>query len=497
MKAGGRSMADDHGESVTEAWADLRAFVRQAEAAGELVRVPGVDPNLEMGAIYELSHEDFYPPVLLFESIKDCDPAFRVLCNVRTAHFLVGDINLATLKKYRERPKERKDPIPPRLVNTGPLLENVYRGADVDVNKFPPVVWHAGDGGRYIGTECLVIMKDPDSDWVNIGTYRVMIQDGKTLGLFIEPGKQGDVIRRKYWDRGMACPVAVAVGQAPVLGAVALTSIAAGVSEYAVAGSRIGRPIDVVAGEATSLPLPADAEIVFEGHMPPPWEESAEEGPFGEWPGYYASDGPQPIVKVETMYHRDDAILIGAAPTLPTYPGRQVKIPSLANLWDALEAAGVPEVRGVWNLLGGGYRLILVISIKQLHAGHAKMAGLVAAGCGATYMARMIVVVDEDIDITDPAEVMWAMATRWDPATQTDIIDDCWTGYIDPRLPPEKRESHNTTMSRMIVYAVRPFHWKDEFPKVNMVDRDYAEEVRRKWSDKLAFLKKDGAGGGA
>jgi 4-hydroxy-3-polyprenylbenzoate decarboxylase len=483
-------MAINSSESVNEAWGDLRVFLRQAEAAGELVVAKDVDPHLEMGAIYELSHEHFYPPVLLFEDIKNSNPAFRVLCNVRTAHFLVGDINLDTLKKYRGRPKEKKEPIPPRVVNTGPLLENVYRGDDVDVGKFPPVLWHAGDGGQYIGTECLVIMRDPDSDWVNVGTYRVMIHDRKTLTVFIEPGKQGDTIRRKYWERGQACPMAVAVGQAPILGAVAATSIPAGVSEYAAAGARIGRALDVVAGETTSLLLPADAEVVFEGYMPPPEEESADEGPFGEWPGYYASDGPQPVLKVQTMYHRNDAILIGASPTKPTYPGRQVKIPSLAAIWDALEAAGVPEVRGVWNLLGGGYRLILVISIKQLHPGHAKMAAMVAAGCGASYMARMVIVVDEDIDITNPAEVMWAMATRWDPKTQTDIIDDCWTGYIDPRLSPEKRESGNTAMSRMLVCAVRPFHWKDSFPKVNMVDRDYAEEVRKKWSDKLPFLAK-------
>jgi 4-hydroxy-3-polyprenylbenzoate decarboxylase len=480
-----------------EAWADLRVFLEQAKAAGELVVVDDADPHLELGAILELSHEHFYPPVLLFRNIKNSDPAFRVLCNVRTAHFLVGDINLETLKAYRTRPKEQKALIPPRVVNTGPLLENVHRGEAVDLDKFPKVLWHQGDGGRYIGTECLVIMRDPDSDWVNVGTYRVMVSDKKTMTVFIEPGKQGDIIRRKYWDRGLPCPVAISVGQAPVLGAVALTSVAAGVSEYAVAGSRIGRPIDVVLGEVTGLPLPANAEIVFEGHMPSPDIEKREEGPFGEWPGYYASDEPQPILTVEAMYHRNDAIVIGAPPTKPTYPGRQVRIPGLAALWDNLEAAGVPEVRGVWNLLGGGYRFILVISIKQLHPGHAKMAAMVAAGCGASYMARMIVVVDEDIDITDPAEVAWAMATRWDPKTQTDIIDGCWTGYIDPRLSPEQRESGDITMSRMLVYAVRPYHWKDAFPKVNMVSRDYAETVRRKWADKLSFLKDEKAGGGA
>ena len=138
---------------------------------------------------------------------------------------------------------------------------------------------------------------------------------------------------------------------------------------------------------------------------------------------------------------------------------------------------------------GGGSRFINVIAIDQQHAGHAKMAGLVAAGCGSsTYLGRIIIIVDDDIDITNAAEVMWAVATRWDPKTATDIIDGVWTGYIDPMLLPERRAAHDLTNSRIIIYAVRPFAWKDEFPKVNAVDPAYSSEVARKWKGKLKFL---------
>jgi 4-hydroxy-3-polyprenylbenzoate decarboxylase len=155
-----------------------------------------------------------------------------------------------------------------------------------------------------------------------------------------------------------------------------------------------------------------------------------------------------------------------------------------------LEAAGVPGIKGVWTMPGGGPRFIRVVAIEQLHAGHAKMAGLVAAGCGsAAYLGRMVIIVDDDIDITNSAEVMWALATRWDPKTQTDIIDGCWTGYIDPMLQPERRAGDNMTNSRAIIYAVRPYHWKDDFPKVNAVDKDYADKVRKTWAGKLDFLK--------
>lgn len=484
---------DDVRARRMEAMADLRVFLREAEAEGELVRVKGADAQLEVGALFELSNEHLYPPVLLFEEIKGFDPRFRILSNVRTSRFLVGDISLDAVRAYRARPKdkEKSAPIPPQDVNSGPVMDNIVEGDDVDLSRYPAPRWHQEDGGNYIGTECNIITKDPDSDWVNVGTYRVMIQDNKRLSVFIEPGKHGDVIRRKYWAKGEACPIVVTVGQAPILGVAASLAAKDGESEFAIAGGRVNRAIKTVRGKLTGLPFPADAELVFEGYMPPLDQESAVEGPFGEWPGYYASaDRPEPVVHVKAVYHRDDPLIIGQPPVKPNYPGRQIKIPRLASLWDAIEGAGVPGVTGVWLQQGGGSRFIQVISIKQMHAGHAKMAGLVAAGCRpGAYMTRMVVVVDDDIDITNSAEVIWAMATRWDPKTQTDIIDGCWTGHIDPVLSPEKREADDITNSRIIIYAVRPWHWKDDFPKVNAVSRDYADEVRDKWKSKLKFLQ--------
>ena len=484
---------DDARARRMEAMADLRVFLREAEAEGELVRVKGADAQMEVGALFELSNEHLYPPVLLFEEIKGFDPRFRVLSNVRTSRFLVGDISLDAVRAYRARPKDKEKsvPIPPQDVNSGPVMDNIVEGDDVDLSRYPAPRWHQEDGGNYIGTECNIITKDPDSDWVNVGTYRVMIQDNKRLSVFIEPGKHGDVIRRKYWAKGEACPIVVTVGQAPILGVAASLAAKDGESEFAIAGGRVNRPIKTVRGKLTGLPFPADAELVFEGYMPPLDQESAVEGPFGEWPGYYASaDRPEPVVHVKAVYHRDDPLIIGQPPVKPNYPGRQIKIPRLASLWDAIEGAGVPGVTGVWLQQGGGSRFIQVISIKQMHAGHAKMAGLVAAGCRpGAYMTRMVVVVDDDIDITNSAEVIWAMATRWDPKTQTDIIDGCWTGHIDPVLSPEKRAADDITNSRIIIYAVRPWHWKDDFPKVNAVSREYADEVRDKWKSKLKFLQ--------
>jgi 4-hydroxy-3-polyprenylbenzoate decarboxylase len=484
-------MDSKNNPQLNAAMGDLRLFIKAAEAAGELEEIREADANIEIGTLFELSYEQKHPPVLLFDDIKGFPAGFRVLCNVRTAHFISGERDIEALKAYRQGRKEKREPIPPRIVDSGPVLENVYRGAAVDILKFPAPKWHQGDGGNYIGTECMVITRDPDSEWVNFGTYRVMVQDDKTLSVFIEPGKHGDVIRRKYWARGLPCPMAISVGQAPILGMTASSPVRQGESEYAVAGGAIGRPIDVVIAEESGLPIPADAEIVFDGFMPMPQDVSLPEGPFGEWPGYYAAhQRPEPVLQVKAIYHRNDPIITGWPPTKPTKPGQEIFLSRLAGIWDALESAGVQEVRGVWNLAGGGHRFTTVISIKQLHSGHAKMAGLVAAGCSAgAYMTRIIIVVDEDIDITNAAEVMWALASRWDPKSQTDIIDGCWTGHIDPRLPPEKRENGDISMSRIIMYAVRPYHWKDDYPRINEVSREHADEVREKWKDKLKFLQ--------
>lgn len=478
---------------ITAADGDLREFIRLTEQTGELVRVSGADPNLEVGALYELSLEQDEPPVLLFDNLKGCSPGYRIVVNTRTAQIFTEGRGLEAVKAYRERRRRvgTPQPIPPEQIETGPVCQNILVGDQVNVLKFPRIRWHEQDGGEYIGTECLVVTKDPDSDWVNVGSYRVQVQDEKTISVFIEHGKHGDVIRRKYWERGQSCPMLVSAGQAPILGRLAGNASKPGESEMATAGGRLGHAIRVVQGQITGLPIPADAELVFEGFMPPPEIESRAEGPFGEWPGYYASTSrPEPVLQVQAIYHRDDLIITGMPPAKPTLPGRQGYIPQSAGIWDALEAAGVPGIKGVWKMQGGGTRFITVIAIAQEHPGHAKMAGLVATGCGpAAYLGRLTVVVDDDIDITNPVEVLWAMATRWDPKTQTDIIDGCWTGHIDPILDPAKRESGDLTNSRMIIYAVRPYHWRHEFPAVNEVPRSYADQVREKWAPDLAFLR--------
>jgi 4-hydroxy-3-polyprenylbenzoate decarboxylase len=382
-------MTGDNTESRRlAALGDLRVCLELAEEMGDIEVVEGADTNLEIGALYELSLEKEEPPIIVFDKIKGFPPGFRVAVNVRSSKVFDNGRGLEAVQKYRKHRRKKTDPIPPVDVSTGPVLENVLEGDAIDALKFPTPRWHEDDGGHYIGTECMVVTRDPDSDWVNAGTYRVEVHDRNTLCPFIEPGKHGDVIRKKYWVRGEPCPMVISVGQAPVLGAAAASTAAEKVSEFALAGARIGRPIEVITGKHTGIPFPADSEIIFEGFMPPPDQRAVDEGPFGEWPGYYASNSrPEPVFEIKAVYHRNNPIITGAPPMRPTLPGFWFGTAGSSHfrsaaLWDELEAAGVPGVQGVYTIPGGGPRFIRVVSIKQMHAGHAKMAGLVAAGAG-------------------------------------------------------------------------------------------------------------------
>src|SRR5690606_15062233 len=201
--------------------------------------------------------------------------------------------------------------IPPREVNGGPLLDNVSEGEAVDVTAIPTPVWHEHDGGPFIGTACMVAMKDPDSGWINYGTYRVQVHDRRTASLMISPGKHGRLIMEKYHRRGQPCPVAAVFGMHPALFMLAGLEIPYGKNEFEAAGGIFGEAVEVINMPKTGLPVPANAEIAFEGMIHP--DDRITEGPLGEWTGYYAGgQRPEPAIRIETLMHRDNPVLMGA-----------------------------------------------------------------------------------------------------------------------------------------------------------------------------------------
>jgi len=471
------------------AFSDLRAFIDAVAKIGELKQIDGADWNLEIGCLTELLAEQD-GPLLLFDSIVGYPKGFRIAANVLAsarrfalALGLPADASkLEILRRWRNKVRDLT-PFAPKDVGSGPVLENVLDGEGVDLAIFPTPKWHEHDGGRYIGTGDMVVVKDPDSGWINVGTYRSCVVARDRLTLWIIEQKHGKQIARKYWQTGKSCPVAVVLGCEPATWMAAPSAAKAGVSEYEYAGALRGAPLEVIRAPYTGLPVPATAEIVVEGDMPPPDEESHAEGPFGEWPGYYTHSGEETIVRVKKILHRDQPILLGNPPLLPITERYGIPLYA-ARIWDHLEQSGVADVQGVWCHC---HTLMVVISLKQRFSGHALQALTAVAGMmtGAS-MYRYYIAVDDDIDPVDLKQVIWAMCTRVDPAESVQILKS-WTSDLDPRLPPDRRERGDFTMGRMLIDACKPFHWRDRFALANKFSAEKRDEVWEKWAPKLGL----------
>lgn len=353
----------------------------------------------------------------------------------------------------------------------------------MDVLKFPVPLHHELDRARFIGTADCVITKDPDSEWFNLGTYRSQAYDGKTIGCQITAGKHGRIQRDKYFERGEPMKVVIVVGQDPLLYLLAASPLPKGISEYEFAGGIRGGPVEVIRGPYTGFPIPADAEIAIEGETVP--GELKPKGPFGEWMGYYSDDDVQrPYVNVKTILYRDNPILTCAPQHKPVDETVLLKgIAGSAEVWRALEASGIPEIRGVWNHEPGAGVRFTAIQIRQRYPGHAHQVLHVASSCqGGAYNGKWTVVVDEDIDPSDLDQVIWAMSTRFDPVTDIDIIQKAWSSHRDPMVLP------GNLNNRILIDACIPYERKvgDKFPPVVDVSPELRAKLKAKWGKILA-----------
>jgi 4-hydroxy-3-polyprenylbenzoate decarboxylase len=467
------------------AYEDLRDWLRQIEAMGVLKTVHGANVEEDIGAATDVLHHTAGSPAAIFDNIPGYDPNYRVLVNAFNTHariaFTLGvphDIPPAEMQEiWRKRLRDVR-PIEHVTVNDGPVMENILRGDDVNLLKFPTPKWHPRDGGRYIGTGSFDVTRDPDDGWINCGTYRVMLHNEKQVGYYISPGKHGRMHRQKYFERGEPCPVVMVIGSHPLQFLASCTEIPFHLCEYDWVGGIAGEPVKTIKGPITGLPFPVDAEIVLEGFATD--TERLPEGPFGEWTGYYASgERAEPVLNVQAVYHRNNPILVGAPPNKPVdEQSRYRAFLRSAQLRDDMDRAGVPDIQGVWCHEVGGSRLFLAVSIKQRYPGHARQAGHIAAQCHAgAYLGRFVVVVDEDIDPTNLEDVMWALCTRCDPERDTDMIKRAWSGPLDPAIHPD----HKGFNSRLIFDATRPYEWRDKFPEVSNLTAEEQKVARERW----------------
>jgi len=472
---------------------DLREWLARVEDIGELIHVKqSVDWNEEMSAISYLVAKQNPSPAILFENARGYENSpigARLLWNILgpslkrialTLEESPDTSNLDLIRKVKDKLKQR---IPPREISPSqaPIYETSKTGADIDLSQLPiPKHWPK-DGGRYAGTADAVITRDPDSGYLNIGTYRMMLQGNNQVGLYLSPGKDARLHIARAWQKGDSIQVAAAWGIDPLFMVIGSQTFAKNVSEYEYAGGVKGQPIPVVRGKTTDLLLPANAELVIEGVIRP--QSVKKEGPFGEFPGYYGRpEAGCPLVDVTAMHYRSKPILTSAL--MADYPSNEqsgfFSIIRSARIWDDIDKLGVPGVQGVYaHPAGAGGFGMTVISLEQRYAGHAAQTLALAAQVpGGAYYTKWIVAVDEDVDPTDMNQVIWAMSSRCNPIDDIDILRNTWSTWLDPtQNPPEKRPYG----SKALINACKEHRYLPVFSRRTVLRKEVYDKVASRW----------------
>ena len=419
------------------AFGDLRGWIKALEAAGEVRDIDAsVDWNVELGTIMRLAQGPGQGPALLFNNIKGYEgPQARCrrvfgngLSSYRRVAMMLGlppDTHLRELVKIGRNLVN--DRIPPRIVKTGPVKENILTGDKIDLFDFPSPQWNRIDGGRYILTYGGVVTKDPSTGVMNVGLYRGMVADRDKIPILMWRAQHVGQHATAWEATGQSrMPIAVAIGWEPTHGFVGGAPVAKGVCEYDVMGAIRGEPVDLVKCETNDLYVPATAEIVIEGYLDLDPSTYVMEGPFAEFTGYLAGDrSPKPAIHVTAITHRNDPILHGSIEgSLPGSFSENAVCSSImraGTAWNVLERAGVPGITDVWcPPVHAGINLL--VSMKQSYRGQAKQAANAIWGSSAAHVRyKHITVVDDDIDIHDYAAVDWAIAYRVN-AGENDVV---------------------------------------------------------------------------
>ncbi|MBW2205973.1 MAG: phenylphosphate carboxylase subunit beta [Deltaproteobacteria bacterium] len=463
---------------------DMRGFISKAEEVGVLKRIkPEVDWDLELSHIAKLNEEK-QGPALLFENVKDYDsPVIMSVCTTveRLALIMGQPLDSTLVDLYVAWAKLGENLVPPEWVDASdaPCKENIMTGDDIDLFKFPVPKFYPLDGGRFYGTAHFIISKDPETGWVNLGTYRSQLLAKDKIGTQFIKGKHADIMLKKYQAMGKPMPVVSIVGCDPLLFILGAARVSAFVSEYDVAGAIRGEAIQVVKGETVDLPIPATAEIVVEGEVDA--DKFMDEGPFGEYTGYYSGVGTDPrnFIDIKCVTYRNNPIMWG------TTVGRAVTDTHMtmalsygANLWQQLLAMKIPGLKAVYCPPEGSGRFLAIISMKQMYPGHADqvLTAAISTEMGA-YGLKTVIVVDEDIDPWDIPRVMYALSFRFQP-NRSQVIKRGRSTPLDPSLPINARE----ITGRLLLDATIPYDWKDK-PIPIELDPDMVEKVKGRWSE--------------
>jgi 4-hydroxy-3-polyprenylbenzoate decarboxylase len=438
-------------------YADLRDFLTQLEARGQLKRIAQtIDPRLEMTEICDRTLRA-KGPALLFEHPKG--HTIPVLGNLfgtpeRVALGMgaesveaLRDIGkLLAFLKEPEPPKGFKDlweklptfkqvlNMPTKVANSAPCQEVVIEADDVDLAKFPIQTCWPGDAGPLI-TWGLTVTRGPYKERQNLGIYRQqVIARNKLIMRWL--AHRGGALDFRDWQEthpGENFPVAVALGADPatILGAV--TPVPDALSEYGFAGLLRGARTEVVQCLTNDLQVPASAEIILEGHIAP--GEMAEEGPFGDHTGYYNEVERFPVFTITRITHRWNPIY------LSTYTGRPPDEPAVLGVafnevFVPLLQKQFPEITDFYLPPEGCSYRVACVSMKKQYPGHAKRVMFGVWSFLRQFMyTKFVIVTDDDVNVRDWQDVIWAITTRMDPARDCTIIENTPIDYLDFASP--------------------------------------------------------------
>jgi len=424
---------------------DLREFIERLEAEGELARIKHeVSPILEMTEIADRAVKGG-GKALLFENPKGYD--IPVLMNAfGTERRMKMALEVERFEEIGERlieiTKFKPESLLDGLKGVGKLKDligfmpkKVKKGAckevimdDPNLDKFPILQCWPKDGGRFI-TLPVVITKDPETGELNAGMYRMQVYDSKTTGMHWQIHKHGALHLKKLAERGEnKLEVAVAIGVDPAILYASTTPLPENISEFMFAGFIRRERVKMVECETVDLLVPANAEIVLEGYVKV--DELRMEGPFGDHTGYYTPPEPYPVFHITCITHRED----------PIYHATVVGKPPMEDAWlgKATERIFLPLIRMIHpeivdiNLpIEACFHNLAIVSIKKRYPGHAKKVMFALWSMGMLSLTKIVIVVDDDVNVHDMREVVWAVTTRFDPARDVIIIPDSPIDALD------------------------------------------------------------------
>lgn len=437
---------------------DLRGFIEYLEERHpeEIVRIQReVDPRFGVTGILARLEKDRQFPLVIFERVKGS--RFPLVANLHASLSrlkLALDIEDGGMNEFmQEYARREANPIPPKRVATGPVKEVILKGEEVDVRELPICTYHEKDAAPYI-TAALDVMRDPDTGVNNVGIYRLMLKDRNTFGIQISETAHGHYIWKKFEKLDQPTPMAAVIGHHPAffLGCLSFTPL--DVDEFQIAGGIMGEPVELVRCETLDLDVPAHAEMVLECEILPHIREP--EAPFGEYPGTYGPQRMNPIVKVKAVTMRKDALYQNA---FVGHPDNLLLsgVTRSSFIFNTVKIAS-PKVRAVHMPLCGRCRYICYVALEKMIEGEPKNAAM--AAFVADPFLKFVVVVDEDVDISNDSEVLHAIGTRVRADTDTFMVTHAKGSPLDPASYDPAAGSHLVT--KMGIDATRKANYPEE-----------------------------------